>query len=90
EEVKERVNKISPNIEILSGIYINAGTKLECKCLIDGCVWHPTWGSLSQGHGCPVCGGSKNLTLDIIKERLLIINLNIEILSDTYINTKTI
>ena len=56
-EIKERLKEISPNIIILSDEYINSNAKLKCKCKIDGHEWSPTWGSLSQGIGCPACVG---------------------------------
>lgn len=56
EEVKQKLNKINPNIELLSTEYVNANSKLHWKCSIDGCEWETTWGSLSYGSGCPVCG----------------------------------
>ncbi|MBU3186666.1 hypothetical protein [Clostridium estertheticum] len=86
EDVKENISIISPSVEILSNIYKNAGTDLQCKCKIDGYIWTTTYRSLRAGKGCPKCGGSIKLTLEDVKERLKIINPNIEILSKTYIN----
>lgn len=42
-----------------------------------------------MGIGCPKCGGSLKLTLEDIIERLAIINPDIEILSDVYVNAHT-
>ena len=53
--IKDRLSKISPNINILSNEYISANTKLDCRCNIDGYEWSATWGHLSQGRNCPMC-----------------------------------
>ena len=89
EEIKIRLKTINPNVEILSNEYINSKAHLDCKCLIDGFVWKVNWTNLSMGKGCPKCGGSLKLTLEDIVEKLAIINPDIEILSDVYINNQT-
>ena len=89
EEIKIRLKTINPNVEILSNEYINSKAHLDCKCLIDGFVWKVNWTNLSMGKGCPKCGGSLKLTLEDIVEKLAIINPDIEILSDVYINNHT-
>lgn len=52
------MNEINPNIEIL-GEYINAKTKILCRCKIDGCEWMADPDHLLRGHGCPVCARKK-------------------------------
>ena len=56
EDVIMRVQSKSPNVQILSTEYINAKTKLKCKCLIDNYEWEALPSSLLQGYGCPECG----------------------------------
>lgn len=54
---KEFINKlhqINPNIEVL-GTYVNAQTKINCRCKIDGYKWEAKPGNLLNGHGCPQC-----------------------------------
>lgn len=89
ENIKNMLDKINPNIEILSNKYINSGEKLHCRCKIDGHEWLTPWDNLKQGKGCPKCAGTIKLTLEEIKEKLKIINPNIEILSHTYINSNS-
>lgn len=36
-------------------LYVNAHTKIKCKCLIDGNEWYVTPSHLLSGGGCPVC-----------------------------------
>ncbi len=89
EEIKNRLTIINSNIEILSLEYINAKVNLKCKCLIDGYEWDANWSNLSQNKGCPKCAKKENLSIMKIKERLKVINPNIEILSNIYINAHT-
>lgn len=89
QEVKSRLKIINPNIEIISNEYENSRTILECRCLLDGCIWKTNWANLSQGKGCSVCSKNKKLTIDIVKKRLQELNPNLEILSDEYINNRT-
>lgn len=60
-KIKKRLISINPDIEIVSTKYINAGTKLHCRCLIDECSheWNPPWQALQSGYGCPKCGLKK-------------------------------
>ena len=84
DKVKKELNKINPDIEILSKEYVNSHTKLSCKCLKDGHEWMVKWGHLQQGRGCPKCAGKTKLTMSVIKDRLKDINPNVEILNDAY------
>lgn len=52
--LKEMKDK-NPNIKILSN-YIDAKTKVICKCLIDNFIWDVRPNDLLNGHGCPKCG----------------------------------
>ena len=94
-DVVKKILKITnQNIEILSTEYVNAREKLKCKCLIDGHEWDITWDKLYQGRGCPKCRDTKNangrkLTIEVVREKLLSINPNIEILSLDYFNIHT-
>lgn len=87
--VKGRLKDINPFIEILSDEYVNANTKLKCRCKIDGHIWYPTWANLSMKHGCPVCSGRIVGGIDDIKSRLLSITKIISIEEETYINNNT-
>ena len=94
EEIKNKLAKINPNIQILSNEYIKNSIKLHCKCKIDGHEWYAKWGNLRHGTGCPICGKKSKdeklrLTMKEIKFRLQKINPNIEILSNEYKNNET-
>jgi len=82
--IKKELKEINPNIEILSDCYINNGSKLKCKCLIDGYEWKANWRHLSQGTGCPICGGTKKLSIPEVEKMLGHINSNIKIIGGTY------
>lgn len=86
--IKKELYNINPNIEIIDNVYINAHTKMKCKCLIDGYIWETKWAILKQGCGCPECSGTKKPTLDEVKRKLKRINSDIMILSNTYKNNK--
>ena len=86
-EIKERLFIINPNIQILSKEYVNAHETLECKCLIHNNTWFPTWASLSQGGGCPICGvilraENNKISIKEITEQMKKINPTIEILGE--------
>lgn len=88
DDIKLRLYQLNPNIELISDTYTNAHSKLEVKCLIEGCgrVWSATWANLSQGYGCPSCSGRDVMTLDVAKEKLKQITKSITIIDDKYIN----
>lgn len=93
QEIKSRLDVISPNIEILSKEYVNSKTHLECRCKLDEYRWKAAWSNLSKGKGCPLCkkaklAEAKRLNIDIVKEKLKSINSNIEILSTKYVNSR--
>lgn len=93
KDIREKLYKINPNIEILSDEYVGSGEKLKCKCLIDGYVWEPTWDNLKQGKGCHKCKAKKSadfqrLSIEEVKNRLEYINPNVKILSEEYIHTR--
>lgn len=54
-EIAEKMNKIHPDIELMSKEYIDCKSKLLCKCKIDGHIWSTSWNVLGQGCGCPKC-----------------------------------
>ena len=55
EQFVEKLNVINPSIDVL-GNYINARTKVLCKCKICGNEWEPIPDTLiNRGAGCPVC-----------------------------------
>lgn len=59
DEVKEQCELINPNIEITSKEYVNAQTKLECRCKLCGETFFMRWKHLKQGHGCKSCNYSR-------------------------------
>jgi rubredoxin len=58
-DIKTRLYKINPNIEILDDVYVNAKTGINFKCLIDGHEWMANWENISVGRGCPKCARIK-------------------------------
>ena len=54
DEFIKKINKINTNV-IIIGEYVNAKTKIRCKCKLDGYEWSSVPDSLLHGTGCPVC-----------------------------------
>ena len=79
--------KVNTDIEII-GTYINARTKINCKCLIDGCEWSAIPRTLLYGHGCPICSGNKKKTHEEYVQDVLHINSDIEVIGE-YVNSDT-
>lgn len=59
DEVKNKLYKTNPNIEIISKEYLNNKSKMLFRCKIDNCEWSATWSDVSKGTGCPICGIKK-------------------------------
>ena len=89
EEFMERFyvrNKNAGDIEIL-GEYVNAHTKIKCRCKKDGYEWETRPNDLLNNHGCPKCVGMYKTTEEFVNE-LKEINNNIEIIGE-YKDNKT-
>ena len=83
----EEMNEINPNIKIL-GHYIDAKTKIECECKIDGYKWEAEPTNLLQKKGCPKCAGKIPREHDDFVKELNNINPNIKIIGK-FISTRT-
>lgn len=87
ETFKEEMARINPNIEILSD-YKNWGTKVKCRCKIDGYEWDGNVPTLLYGGGCKLCGHKKNwdsrgrITTVEFKKKMNTVNKNIEIIGE--------
>lgn len=73
---KEKLKKVNDNIEVLSE-YVNAKTKINCKCKICQCEFNKTPNNLLSGQGCPNC--SKKETSIKLKNRKAYNKLNKDI-----------
>lgn len=73
--------KINDKIRVI-GEYINANTKVKCRCLIDGCEWEAIPRILLKGHGCPLCAGNKKKTHDEYVNNVMMINPDIEVVGE--------
>ena len=88
EQFIKELEEINPNIEVL-GEYINANTKILCKCKIDNHIWETIPINLIHNNsGCPICGGNTRKTTEQFIKELEEINPNIEVLGE-YINAQT-
>lgn len=95
EEAKNNIFKINPDIEITTDIYVNAHTKLECRCRVCGMIWETTYSNLrsSKKHeGCKFCnskntGKNRSFTLEEVRRKIKENNPTVEIMSDTYVDS---
>ena len=58
EDFRQKILSINPDVFVI-GPYVDAKTKVECLCLIDGHRWSTEPRLLLQGYGCPQCNESK-------------------------------
>ena len=58
-QFKDDLSKVNCNIEVLGNTYVNAYTKILCKCLNCQYIWNPTPHNVLRGEGCPICGNRK-------------------------------
>lgn len=85
EYINKYGDKISPNVEIISR-YVNAQTKMTCKCKMCGKQFDIMPTSLNRGCGCIDCGfkltgAKRRSTHDVFIQKMSIVNSNIKILS---------
>ena len=71
----------NPNIELLSE-YTNNYTPIKCRCKIDGHEWAGNPSNFYEGSKCPKCSGKMKMSSQDYKEKLAIINSNIEVIDD--------
>ena len=48
------IDRVNPSVEVV-GQYVNAHSKIECKCRICGHIWFPIAQNLRHKQKCPVC-----------------------------------
>jgi len=89
EEVRERVRKALPTVEIVSDVYVHSGAKLLCHCMVCGDDFSTTYDQLAKSHGCAQCAGNKRHTIEEVKNRIAKISPTVEIVSNTYKNNVT-
>lgn len=62
------IDQVNPTVEVL-GQYINAHSKIKCKCRICGHIWFPVAQNLRHKQKCPACANRyRNLKRTITQE----------------------
>jgi len=90
EDMILEVSELNPDIIVLNEEYGgNVKSPIFCKCKLDSYEWKTTIKSIRAMKKCPKCSGCGKLTMDEIKRDLKIINQDVEIATDVYINSKT-
>lgn len=88
---KQQIAQINPNIEILDPIIYKTHDNLKCKCKVCNYIWNTASAShLKQGHGCPNCAGNLKKTPEQIKNEILKIHSNLQILNIVNCNDITV
>lgn len=88
EQITAELEAISPNIEIIGGMYENSKSKLRCRCRVDGYEWTSNSTRLLRGDGCPRCSKNERKTTSRFIEEMSAINPSVAILGE-YINANT-
>lgn len=88
QDIQDELNLLGKNMRV-SGEYIGVKSKLTCECLSCGLVREVIADSIRKGR-CPGCSKKVPWTITSIKEKLITDKRNIELVSDTYVNRKSI
>lgn len=67
ETFRERIKEVNQNIEVL-GEYVNAKTKIKCRCLVCNELIYPTPDNLLSGKlksGCRECTIKKKIKINL-------------------------
>ena len=81
-----KMAKIKPSIEVI-GQYVNAKTKVRCKCRACGFEWESFPSTLYKGKGCLKCNGTYHRSREDLINDLAKINSTVEIIGK-YVNTQ--
>lgn len=88
----EKMGRLHPDIEVL-GTYTNYHGKVRLRCKIDNYEWEAEPAKLFRtgedgATGCPLCGGTLQLTHEEFCKRINVLNPDI-IIENMYINNQT-
>ena len=87
EEFAAEVARVAPGIELL-GTYVNARTKVACRCKECGHEWEASPNHVLRGAGCPKCAGTSRVSAEEFAARAAECAPNVEVLTP-YANART-
>lgn len=87
QEFADEVAQVAPNIDLV-GAYVNARTKVACRCRVCGNEWEASPNHLLRGVGCPKCAGTARVSADDFAARAAQSAPDIEVLTP-YVNART-
>lgn len=87
EEFAEQMAQVAPDVELL-GEYVNARTKVACRCRVCGQEWQGVPNHLLRGVGCPHCAGTQRLDPEAFEARAAQASPDVEVRSP-YVNART-
>jgi hypothetical protein len=87
EQFVAELAAVAPGIELLSP-YVNARTKVSCRCRTCGTTWEATPNHLLRGSGCPACAGTERTDATSFAHRVVAMSPTVELL-EPYANART-
>ena len=87
EEFAAEIAQVAPGVELL-GTYVNARTKVACRCKECGHEWEASPNHLLRGTGCPNCAGTAHVSAGDFATRAAERSPMVEVLTP-YVNART-
>lgn len=87
EQFAAEMVQVAPTIELLAP-YVNARTKVACRCGVCGAVWEATPNHLLRGAGCPQCAGTARVSSEDFLAKAALSAPSVEIITP-YVNART-
>jgi len=87
EEFVAQMAQVAPGVEVL-GTYVNARTKVACRCRTCGHEWDGMPNHLLRGTGCPQCAGTQRTDGGVFAARVAELAPSVELLG-AYVNART-
>ncbi len=87
EQFAAELAAVAPTVEALDA-YVNARTKVRCRCRVCGHEWEATPNHLLRGAGCPACAGTQAMDAETFARRVASISPDVEVMRP-YVNART-
>lgn len=87
EAFAAQMAQVAPDIELV-GAYVNARTKVACRCRACGHEWQAAPNHLLRGAGCPACAGTAPVDPETFSARVACAAPGVELL-EGYVNART-
>lgn len=81
EEFIADLKNVTPFL-IVEGEYISTHEHIAIKCSVCNFQWNPTPANLLRGYGCPYCNGGAKLPEEVIRQKINLINPDVEMVGE--------